>query len=291
MREDGTGRVVIVTGSSGGIGGATAAALVRMGDHVVLACRNVEKAERVRREISAGKSGSAEVLRLDLASLRSVREFAEEFASRQERLDVLVNNAGLFSRRGVVTEEGFEVHFGVMHLGHFLLTNLVLGMLRASAPSRVVTVSAFGHRFVRGMGLDDLRAKGSPAPVAAYCRAKLAQVVFTRTLAEREAGSGVTAYSLHPGVIRTNLAGDILPAAHAVGGRLPGPEEGARTSVYLATEPGIERHSGRYFSYRTFLRSHAKGPVKASPLADDRGLAEKLWRVSAASCGLSWGGS
>ncbi len=281
-----SGRVVVVTGASGGIGAATAEALALRGDHVVMACRNVTKGEGVRRAISA-RGGSAEVMRLDLASMRSVRAFGEEFASRHDRLDVLVNNAGLVGRRGQLTEDGFEVHFGVMHLGHFLLANLLLDVLRASAPSRVVTVSAFGHRFVRGMGLDDLRAERSPSPVAAYCRAKLAQVVFTWALAEREAGSGVTAYSLHPGVIRTDLARDISTATDAFGRLLPGPEEGARTSVYLATEPSVERYSGRYFSYRTFLRSHSRGPAKASPLAEDRGLALKLWRVSAASCGLT----
>ncbi len=288
MREGevGSGRVVIVTGASGGIGAATAGALARRGDHVVMACRSPEKGEGVRRGISA-LGGSAEVMRLDLASMRSVQAFSEEFASRHDRLDVLVNNAGLVGRRGQLTEDGFEVHFGVMHLGHFLLANLLLDVLRASAPSRIVTVSAFGHRFVRGMGLDDLRAERSPSPVVAYCRAKLAQVLFTRALAEREAGSGVTAYSLHPGVIRTDLANDISPAAKRLVRLLPGPEEGARTSVYLATEPGVERHSGRYFSYRTFLRSHSTGPAKASPLAEDRGLAEKLWRVSAPSCGLA----
>ncbi len=287
MRVAGSsGRVVVVTGASGGIGAATAGALARRGDHVVMACRSPEKGEGVRRGISA-LGGSAEVMRLDLASMRSVQAFSEEFASRHDRLDVLVNNAGLVGRRGQLTEDGFEVHFGVMHLGHFLLANLLLDVLRASAPSRIVTVSAFGHRFVRGMGLDDLRAERSPSPVVAYCRAKLAQVLFTRALAEREAGSGVTAYSLHPGVIRTDLANDISPAAKRLGRLLPGPEEGARTSVYLATEPGVERHSGRYFSYRTFLRSHSTGPAKASPLAEDRGLAEKLWRVSAASCGLA----
>ena len=287
MRGDGSsGRVVIVTGTSGGIGAATAAALARRGDHVVMACRSLEKGEGVRRGISA-RGGSAEVLRLDLASMRSVRAFCEEFASRHDQLDVLVNNAGLVGRRGQLTEDGFEVHFGVMHLGHFLLTNLLMDLLRASAPSRVVTVSALGHRFVRGMGLDDLRAETSPSPIVAYCRAKLAQVVFTRTLAERESGSGVTAYSLYPGVIRTDLARDISSTVDAFGRLLPGPEEGARTSVYLATEPGVERHSGRYFSYRTFLRSHSTEPAKASPLAEDRGLALKLWRVSAASCGLA----
>ena len=287
MRGAGSsGRVVIVTGASGGIGAATAGTLARRGDHVVMACRSLEKGEGVRRGISA-RGGSAEVLRLDLASMRSVRAFCEEFASRHDRLDVLINNAGLVGRRGQLTEDGFEVHFGVMHLGHFLLTNLLLDKLRDSAPSRVVTVSAFGHRFVRGMGLDDLRAETSSSPIVAYCRAKLAQVVFTRALAERESGSGVTAYSLHPGVIRTDLARDISSTVDAFGRLLPGPEEGARTSVYLATEPGVERHSGRYFSYRTFLRSHSRGPAKASPLAEDRGLALKLWRMGAASCGLA----
>ncbi len=122
----------------------------------------------------------------------------------------------------------------------------------------------------------------------AYCRAKLAQVLFTRALADRERGTGVTAYSLHPGVINTDLAGDISPVGRSLTNRLlPGPEQGASTSVYLATEPGVERYTGCYFSYRTFLRSHSKRPAKASPLVEDKGLAEELWRVSAESCGLA----
>ena len=228
------------------------------------------------------------VMGLDLASMRSVREFAEGFASRFERLDVLVNNAGLFGERGGRTEDGFEVHLGVMHLGHFLLTNLLLDRLRHAARARVVTVSAFGHRFVRGTGLEDPRGEGDPSPAFAYCRAKLAQVVFTREMAAREAARGLAAYSLYPGVVRTNLAGDIMPAAlSAAESLLPGPEVGASTPVYLATEPGIERYSGAYFSYHTFLRSHAGRPAKASPLAEDGALRERLWRASAEACGLA----
>src|SRR3712207_5440441 len=121
----------------------------------------------------------------------------------------------------------------------------------------------------------------------ACCRAKLAQVLFARELAGRVADTGVTAYSLHPGVINTNLANDIVPGAlSAAGLLLPGPEEGARTSVYLDTEPGIERHNGRYFSYRTLLRSPGRRPAKASPLAEDAGLREELWRASVEACGL-----
>jgi NAD(P)-dependent dehydrogenase (short-subunit alcohol dehydrogenase family) len=287
------GRVAVVTGANGGIGRATAAALVRVGYRVVLACRSREKAEAARREILAGSGGGAvEVMGLDLASMGSVRAFAGEFGSRFDRLDVLVNNAGLFDRRGSRTKDGYEVHFGVMHLGHFLLTNLLMEHLRAAAPSRVVTVSAFGHRFVRDLGLGDLRGEKVASSFVAYCRTKLAQVLFTRELAGRAAGTGVTAYSLHPGVINTNLANDIVPdGLSAAGLLLPGPEQGARTSVYLATEPGIERYSGRYFSYRTFLRSPGRRPAKASPLAEDAGLREKLWRASAEACAFAvWAG-
>ena len=278
-----------MTGANAGIGRATATALAGRGDRIVMACRDLEKGEEARRGVVAETgSGEVEVMGLDLASMRSVREFAERFAARFDRLDVLVNNAGLFSKRGARTEDGFEVHLGVMYLGHFLLTNLLLDRLRSAARARVVTVSAFGHRFVRGTGLDDPRGERDPSPVLAYCRAKLAQVVFTRELAVREAANGLAAYSLHPGVIRTNLAGDIMPAALSATERLlPGPGVGASTPVYLATEPGIERYSGAYFSYRTFLRSHAGRPANASPLAEDGALRERLWRASAEACGLA----
>lgn len=281
--------IAVVTGANGGIGYATAAALARRGIHVVLACRSEARGEAARQTIAAQTGSRAvEVLPLDLASLDSVRRFAVAFTAHHPRLDLLVNNAGVFSSQRALTADGFELHFGVMYLGHFLLTHLLLDALRAAPAARVVTVSAWGHRLAR-LEFDDLQFARRPyGGVAAYAQAKLAQVVWTQTLAQRLAGTGVTAYSLHPGVIGTNLAGELPAGLEGLMQRvLPGAEQGAATSIYVATAPGLERFSGQYFAYRTLLRRHSRGPASMARHATDPAQAVRLWRASEQLCGIA----
>lgn len=281
--------IAVVTGANGGIGYATVTALARRGMHLILACQSEARGEAARQTIMAQTGNQAvEALPLDLASLDSVRRFAEAFIACHPQLDVLVNNAGVFSPQRALTADGFELHFGVMYLGHFLLTHLLLDALRAAPAARVVTVSAWGHRLAR-LGFDDLHFVRRPYHgVVAYAQAKLAQVVWTQTLAQRLAGTGVTAYSLHPGVIGTNLAGE-LPAelGELMQWVLPGAEQGAATSVYVATAPGLERFSGQYFAYRTLLRRHSRGPSWMARHATDPAQAVRLWQVSEQLCGIA----
>lgn len=281
--------IAVVTGANGGIGYATSVDLAKRGMRVVLACRNEARGEAARRAIVAQTgSSTVEALPLDLASLDSVRRFAEAFIARYPRLDVLVNNAGVFSPHRALTADGFELHFGVMYLGHFLLTHLLLDALRAAPAARVVTVSAWGHRLAR-LELDDLQfERRRYQGLAAYTQAKLAQVVWTQTLAQRLAGTDVTAYSLHPGMIGTNLAAD-LPAwlQGLIQRLLPGADQGSDTSVYLATAPDLERFSGQYFAYRTLLRRHSRTPGQPARHAADPAQAVRLWRVSEQLCGIA----
>jgi NAD(P)-dependent dehydrogenase (short-subunit alcohol dehydrogenase family) len=285
--------IAVVTGANGGIGYATAIALVRRGMQVVLACRSKARGEAARQRMVAQTGSQAvESLPLDLASLDSVRRFAEAFSARHPRLDLLVNNAGVFSPQRALTADGFELHFGVMYLGHFLLTHLLLDALRAAPTARVVTVSAWGHRLAR-LEFDDLQfARRRYHGVAAYAQAKLAQVVWTQTLAQRLAGTGVTAYSLHPGVIGTNLAGELPAGLENMMQRvLPGAKQGAATSVYVATAPGLEQFSGQYFAYRTLLRRHSRGPASMARHATNPAQAVRLWQVSEQLCGIAMAAS
>src|SRR5450759_2586743 len=205
-----TGATVVVTGANAGVGLETAAGLVALGARVVLTARDEAKGANAADRIRArGGPGTVDVAPLDLASFASIRRFAREVAPGLGRLDVLVNNAGLVQLDYTVTEDGFETTFGVNHLGHFLLTTLLLDQLRSSTPARVVVVASVAHRSARsGLDFDDLQAERGYSPIGAYNRSKLANIYFTRELARRLAGSGVTANSLHPGFVASRLGRD-----------------------------------------------------------------------------------
>jgi NAD(P)-dependent dehydrogenase (short-subunit alcohol dehydrogenase family) len=220
-----------------------------------------------------------EVAPLDLASFASIRRFAREVAPGLGRLDVLVNNAGLVQLDHIVTEDGFETTFGVNHLGHFLLTTLLLDQLRSSTPARVVVVASVAHRSARsGLDFDDLQAERGYSPIGAYNRSKLANIYFTRELARRLAGSGVTANSLHPGFVASRLGrdgdGGVLGDIAMTLGRpfAISPARGARTSVYLASSPAVADVTGQYF-----VRCREARPAR---VATDDDAAQRLWSVS-----------
>lgn len=270
-------KIVIITGGNSGIGKATATELVRAGATVILACRDAVKADAAIEAIqNATGSNKIEFIPLDLSDLASIRTFTTNFLAKFSRLDVLINNAGVIYLRKNITENGFEAQFGVNHLGHFLLTNLLLDTLKKSAPSRVITVSSAMH-FLGRIDFTSFYAENGYGPTTAYGQSKLANILFTKELASRLEGTGVTAYCLHPGAVSTNLFGELPKPLRKIADLfLTSPEKACQTSVYLAQEPGIETLSGSYFA--------AKKPARTAPQAKDANLQTKLWDVSADLC-------
>ncbi len=269
------GRTTLVTGANSGIGLHTALGLARRGATVVVACRSEERATAVLEGIAALEGpGSARFVALDLADLASVRRCAEEVLALDLPLHVLVNNAGVAGQRGQ-TVDGFELAFGINHLGHFLLTELLLDRLRASAPARVVAVASVGHRQARGIDFDAVqRPTRSFTGLPEYAVSKLANILFVQELARREAGTGVTTYALHPGAIASNVWRRVpWPVQPVMKAFMRSSEEGAATSLYCATAPELASVSGRYYD-----KCAEKRPsVVATPL-----LAAELWARSEA---------
>ncbi len=273
----------VVTGANSGIGLETARGLASRGFHTVLLCRSRERAVAAEADIRrTHPAASTEVVLCDLGLQAEVRRAAGDLGERLDRLDVLVNNAGITLRRREETSEGLDVMLAVNHLGPFLLTNLLRPLLQSSTPARVVNVASEAHKFGR-LDLDDLQATrgygllGLPR----YGETKLMNILFTRSLAERLAGSGVTANAVHPGGVRTNLGAPPWPIGAVVGLFLKPPDVGARTSLMVATDPALAATSGSYFA------GSANADRKLSAAARDRDAAEALWTRSAELTGLS----
>ncbi|HYO66941.1 MAG TPA: SDR family oxidoreductase [Archangium sp.] len=278
------GKVCLITGATSGIGLESARALARAGATVVLSGRDKGRGEaalaEVRRTVPDAK---VDLLLADLTSLASVRQLAQDFQARYSRLDVLLNNAGLVLDRRKVTPDGFEATFATNHLSHFLLTNLLLDVLKASGPSRVVNVSSEGHRMGSLDFLDDLHAeRGGYSGIKVYGNSKLANILFTRGLSKRLQGTKVTANSLHPGVVRTgfglNSEGIFKLLVKLTAPFLLSAEDGARTSVHLASSPEVEGVGAKYF-----IKSKVARESKA---AQSDEAAETLWRKSAELTGV-----
>ena len=273
------GKVCLVTGANAGIGKAAALGLARQGATVVLLCRSEPRGHEALEEIERRSgNGSLALLVADLASRRRVRAAADEYLQRFERLDVLVNNAGVLAgRERQVNEDGLEVTFAVNHLAPFLLTNLLLDRLKACAPARIVTVASSAHRRTP-LDFDNLQHERDYSPWGAYCRSKLANVYFTYELARRLEGTGVTANCLHPGLVSTHLFRDLTgwlrAALWLAGPMLLNPDRGADTTVYLAGAPEAADVTGQYFEKRK--------PVRSSPVSYETDAARRLWEVSAA---------
>lgn len=279
-----SGKVVMVTGATDGIGKATARALVAMGATVVAVGRNGDKTTATVDELRvATGNNKIEGMLADFASLAQVRQLADAFKQKYDRLDVLVNNAGaVFAKRGE-TQDGFEQTFGVDHLAPFLLTNLLMDLLKQSAPSRIVNVSSAGHALSK-MRFDDLQGQQRYTAMGAYGQAKLANVLFTYELARRLRGTGVAVNALHPGGVASNFgagqAGLLAPVIRFFITRFGiTPEQGAQTSVYLASSPEVAGVTGKYFD--------KSKPVRSSSASYDNAAAERLWRVSEEMTGLS----
>jgi len=278
-----SGMTCLVTGATSGIGRETALRLAELGATVIITGRDAARGAAVAAEVTSQVPGAqVEVMTADLSSLAQVRSLAGDVLARHGRLDVLVNNAGVISPRRRLTADGLETTFATNHLGPFLLTSLLRGLLERSAPARVVTVSSAVHKQVRAIAWEDVARGPRSGPGQAYPVSKLLNILFTAELARRLAGTGVTANCLHPGFVRTRLGRDVpgvLGAVLPLVLRLrPGPAAGAQTSVYLASSPEVAGVTGGYFvSCR---------PAEPSALARDTQAAARLWALSEDLAGL-----
>ncbi|MGH7059588.1 MAG: SDR family oxidoreductase [Stellaceae bacterium] len=274
--SDGTPRTAIVTGASSGIGLYTALGLARAGMHVVMTGRDRARTEAARRFVAERAAGAQiEVALADFASLGAVRRLAGEILAAHDRIDVLINNAGLFSPKYRASADGLELTFAVNHLAPFLLTSLLLDRIEASAPARVVTVASEAHRRNR-VDLAEITGPRGWSAYQAYGRSKLCNLLFTCELASRLAGSGVVAVSLHPGVVATGIGqrGGLAEIAwRLMKPFMKSPEKGAATSVFLATVADPGPFAGGYVIGRELARP--------DPAALDTGLAHRLWEESA----------
>jgi NAD(P)-dependent dehydrogenase (short-subunit alcohol dehydrogenase family) len=273
------GKLCLVTGATSGIGKATALGLAQVGATVVMVGRDREKGEAVQREIKT-KSGNeaVDLLLADLSSQESIRQLAEDFLQRYTKLHVLINNAGLISMRRRETVDGLEVTFAVNLLAPFLLTNLLLDVIKASAPSRIINVSSASHE-AGYINMDDLQLERHYRFLRAYGQSKLALVLFTYELARRLQGTGVTANCLHPGFVASNFGQNGTGLISRVVVNLifsnfgVSPEEGAKMSIFLATSPEVEGVTGKYF-----VKSI---PKRSAPITYDEALQRQLWEESA----------
>ncbi len=276
------GKVVLITGANQGIGKASAIELGKLGARLVLVCRNGEKGRAAVADVRREGARDVELIVGDMSSQADVRRVAGEFKAKYDRLDVLLNNAGVLVTTRRSTIDGIEETFGVNHLGYFLLTHLLLEVLKASGPSRIVSVSSEAHR--RGkMRWDDLEFKaGAYSAMAAYSQSKLANILFTREVARRLEGSGVTANCLHPGVIASGFGhtyGGIFSVVLKIASPfLITPEKGARTSVFLASSPEVQGVSGKYFDKCKQRQPSAEALVEGAP--------ERLWAISESMTGV-----
>jgi retinol dehydrogenase 12 len=274
-----SGRTFLITGANTGIGRATAADLASRGGRVYLACRSAQKGRDAAAAIAAATGNEAVTfLPLDLADLASVRTCAEQFLARGEPLHVLINNGGVAGQRGI-TADGFELAFGVNHLGHFALTTALLDCLAASAPARVVNVSSDSHYQAKGIDFEAVRRRtASVTGMREYAVSKLSNVLFTQELARRVADRGVTAYALHPGVVASDIWRRVpWPVRPLITRRMITTEEGARTSLYCATAPEVAQVSGRFYDD---CREREASPVATGELAATLWQRSEAWTTA-----------
>lgn len=272
------GRVCVVTGATAGMGQATAMELARRGATLVLVARSAERAERTRAEVArAAGHDRVEVVLADLSVQAQVRAAAARIAERWPAVHVLVNNAAVYTRRREESVDGIEMQLAVNHLAPFLLTNLLLDRLRAGAPARVVTMSSGAHRFGR-IAWDDLGMRRGYNGLRQYSNTKLFNVLFTRELARRVPAAQVAANAMHPGVVGTSLLFGGWGPLRLLKPLMRTPEQGARTTVWLASSPEAAGMTGGYFQ--------DERPARTAPAARDDDAARRLWEISEQMTGL-----
>lgn len=301
------GQLIVITGANSGIGLATARQLVKQGAHVVMACRRVEEGQRAAAQIlseTGAPSERVEVRELDLGDLESVRSFAKRLLQDHEAIDVLLNNAGVMNTPERKTKDGFEMQLGVNHLGHFLLTQLLIPALEKAAPSRIVNVSSCFHDNAMGregdIDFDDLFFESREYDGwKAYAQSKLANLLHARGLADRLGDKGVTAVSVHPGWVRTELMRHSMPSFLQTIARpfmrmagLIEPWEGCQTSLYAVLADDVPQHNGAYYSqvgtYRDKSFNQGGWPMRSpNPRAHDDAAVDKLWERSESLVGLA----
>lgn len=276
-------KTIIVTGATSGIGRITALELAKKGATIVLAVRNESKAKKavanIRREAGHDR---VDYLTVDFASQASIRQMASQFLAQYDRLDILINNHGKVNILRQETKDGIEETFAVNHLGYFLLTNLLLERIIASAPARIINVSSGSHHDGR-IDFNNLQLQKGYSWSRAYGNSKLANILFTIELAERLKGTGVTANALHPGWVATNIGANNVPIFGRIGKAIINltaisPEKGAETTIYLATSPEVADVSGQYF--------YKCKPAQTTAAAQDKEVARQLWEVSEKLVGL-----
>jgi retinol dehydrogenase 14 len=280
------GKVVLITGGTGGIGKATAIGLATMGARVGITGRDLARAEQAAADIRAASGNPAvDAFAADMTSQAEVRRLAATVLNAYPRLDVLINNVGGFWAHRHPTTDGLERTFALNHLAPFLLTNLLLDRLKASAPARVVTVSS-GAQSMGRIDFDDLQGVRNYSGQRAYNQSKLANVMFTNELARRLDGTGVTATAVHPGVVRTNFGSEdqawfFAVISRAVRPLLKTPAQGAQTPIYLASSPALDGVTGQFFANRK--------PKTANKVAYDSDITATLWQVSVDLVGMTRG--
>ncbi|TVR40206.1 MAG: SDR family oxidoreductase [Bacteroidia bacterium] len=272
-------KTAVITGATSGIGEITAIALAKEGMTLVLPVRDMSKGEALKQEILK-KTGNknVEVIHCNLASFQSIREFASTFRKKYDKLHLLVNNAGTWEKKRMLSEDGIEMNFAVNHLAPFLLTNLLLEEIVAAAPSRIVNVSSTAHKQTT-IKFNDIEGTKRWSFLRSYAQGKLGNILFTRKLAADLKDKGVTVNCLHPGVVNTRLF-DKMPAVFRKLASLfmITPQNGAQTTIYLATSQEVKEITGEYFVKKKIART--------SKHAGDMEVAEKLWEVSKTYCGI-----
>jgi NAD(P)-dependent dehydrogenase (short-subunit alcohol dehydrogenase family) len=273
------GKICLITGATDGIGKVTADALASRGATVIIVARNRAKGERVQQELKTKYDHPAiDLLIADLSSQASIRQLSEDFHQRYKQLHVLINNAGLIQLKRTETVDGLETTFAVNHLASFLLTNLLLDVLKASAPSRIINVNSSAHKGAH-VSFDDLQSTKSYKMMSVYGESKLAQMFAMYELARRLQGTGVTVNNVHPGFVGTNIGmNNVGPVTQTIVRKILGiigatPEHGARTSIYLATSPDVEHVTGKYFVNSI--------PVPSAAVSYNEALQKQMWDISA----------
>ncbi|MFX1594382.1 MAG: SDR family oxidoreductase [Promethearchaeota archaeon] len=275
------GKICMITGANSGIGKATAIGLAKMSANIVIVCRNKERGEVAREEIiKESGNKNVDLLICDLSSQDQIRKLVNEFRKKYQNLHVLINNAGVMLKKRVKSVDGFEMNFAVHLLAPFLLTNLLLDVLKKSAPSRIIIVTSAAHKRAK-IDFSDLQSENKKYSLfKVYGISKLAEMLFTYELSRRLEGSGVIANAVHPGVVNTNLGRDQSKFSQAFAKAFfKSPEKGAETSIYLASSPGVVGITGKYFIN--------KEPRQSSEESYNKEKAKQLWEISERMTGLN----